>query len=86
MLYRILTENKEREWIERRASQKFSAYTIYEVVGYWSGKAESTLIIEIDSLDEVVDIQVRQLATDIKFKNEQEAILIQRIESRSSLV
>ena len=86
MLYRILTENKKREWIEKLVSEKFNAYTIYETIGHWNGKAESTLIIEIDSLDDVADIQVRRLATDIKFTNGQEAILIQRIESRSSLV
>ena len=89
MIYRILTENKNRQGIENILNRRFSGYTIIESTGYWETKRENSLIVEIDSLDQhesTVRISVYSTAREIKNYNGQESVLVQEITSHSKLV
>lgn len=86
MIYRILTENKNRQAIESICARRFLGFTVTEAKGYWQGKAESSLIIDIDTLGEEGAISVYQTAKEIKEYNNQESVLVQEIQSKSVLI
>jgi len=85
MIYRILTENKNRGRIEAFVCATFDGATIFEAVGIWEGTREKSLVIEIDGQKEDRN-RVLGLARVIKDYNEQQAVLVQEIKSASTLV
>ncbi len=85
MLYRIYTENKNQKTIEKIITNYFDGFTIIKGQGFWKGQKENSLIIEIEvQVDEVE--KVDQIAEDIKHANNQQAVIIQKINSDSWLV
>jgi hypothetical protein len=83
MLYRILTENKNYENTIKLVSSVFSGFTMLAGSGFWQGKEENCLIIEIDT-ENAVD--VCYLAIKIQQQNKQESVLVQRIDCKSTFV
>lgn len=77
MLYRIFTENKNQEEIEKLCSKYFEGYTVIKADGFWRLQKENSLIIEI--VAEEIDAKISALAGDIKKNNNQETVLIQKI-------
>ena len=86
MIYRILTENKNRQGLENILKRRFLGFTVTEATGYWQGAREASLIIDIDTLGEEGKIGVYQTAREIKDYNGQESVLVQEIASTSLLV
>lgn len=86
MIYRILTENINKDEVLKIVNEKFNGYTVYEGVGVWQGKREGNLTIEIDTLGEVGNLQVYHVAYAIKDLNKQECVLVQKIASDSKLI
>lgn len=94
MIYRILTEDKNRAEIVGIVEEHFDSFTIYEAKGYWRGIAENSLVIEIDTLgnaeidkaDNKIEKTITYIAKRIKHVNHQEAVLIQRFDVASQLV
>ena len=85
MFYRIITEDKNRVRIESWVGIFFDSFTAYPAQGYWKGKRENSLIIEIDvSPDDPK--RVSMLADALKYINHQEAVLVQRLEVHSTLI
>ena len=86
-LYRIYTEDKDRQGIIELASTHFKGFTVCPAYGYWEGIPESSIIIEIqvDGTD-IERNQVYKLAQDIKVQNKQQAVLVIEIECTGSLV
>jgi len=82
-LYRICTEDKNRDKVERIVTGCFPGFTIIEAKGYWEGVREDSLVIELVTEDEE---RVNIVATRIKVVNEQQAVLIQRIECDKWLI
>ena len=88
MLYRILTEDKNRLDVQMIVADKFDDFTMLYGDRFYKGKPESALVIEIDTnrfnkrkeCDKVIDIanQIRQI-------NQQESVLVQQISSNSWL-
>lgn len=75
--YRIYTEAKPN--VEALASKIFDGFTVYKAVGYWKGKKESSIVIEVlsESLDiDATEYKVNHLVSVIKRVNEQEAVLV----------
>lgn len=83
MLYRILTENKNHEETVRLVATYFDGFTAIAATGYWQGKPEHSLIVEICPDSKMGDgdarTKIEKLAYAIKKQNEQQAILVQRI-------
>ena len=76
-LYRIYTEDKNRLWIEATAGNYFSGFTIIKTMGYWKGKPEKSLIIEIIAQNAYEHkANINCLCQDIKQFNKQESVLL----------
>ena len=86
MLYRILTEDKNRAGITDIVRQYFCGFTKYAAQGVYTGITEPALIIEIDSLDCTAFDKVRLIAAEIKKLNDQECVLVQKIDCKSEFV
>jgi uncharacterized membrane-anchored protein YitT (DUF2179 family) len=76
MLYRILTELKNKENVAAIMSRYFDGFSLIEATGYWKLHREQSLIVEVetDELD-----KVSSAASKIKKHNCQEAVLIQQL-------
>lgn len=84
MLYRILTERKNQQGIESLASKYFDGFTVYPAIGFWQGRKEGSIILEVET--NLGNQPINQLALDIKALNQQQAILVQRIANSSWLI
>ncbi len=73
MLYRIYTEDIGRDKIIEEVASRFISFTVFDAVGYWKGKAEVTLVIEVITSDSET---LHKLCQWIKWFNQQEAILL----------
>ncbi len=85
MLYRLFTERKNVSWLKQMIAEYFPAFTIIESTGYWSGQSEKSIIIEIDTNLPSDEHHIKEICSKIKGFNHQNAVLIQRIESKSEL-
>ena len=83
MLYRILTERKNTTDIATIVSRHFDGFTMLEGHGYWKLRPEPCLIIEIET-DE--GTKVSTAASEIKHRNLQDAVMVQRIPNNAWLV
>ena len=75
ILYRIYTENIHTEATLKIVSDKLEGFTVLTGIGYWQGKPEATLIIEVEG-SETTRIIVERIATLIKEANHQQAVLV----------
>ena len=82
--FRIYTENKNKEDIQALVSKYFEGFTLYEAKGVWKGKSEPSLVIEVLGHGSLTGI-VREVAEKIKKLNNQEAILVQKIDNHAEL-
>jgi hypothetical protein len=85
MLYRIFTENKNLETVEKIVSRHFTGFTILKADGYWKLIKEGSLIIEVTD-PKIKREAVNKLAAEIKEANTQEAVLVQEIKNHSWLI
>lgn len=74
MIYRIYTEDKNRNKLEKIVATYFHGFTLIPSTGYWEGAKEESLIIEVVGINE--DTKIRQCAEAIKAVNEQQAVLV----------
>ena len=75
-MYRILTEDKNREMIHEILKTRVKGYTITEGTGSWQGVEEKCLAIDL------VDVRLhtaKSIATEIKIWNRQESVLVLEI-------
>ncbi len=86
MLYRILTENKNEYAIIVLVLQYFDNFTVYRGAGVFHGVAEPALVIEIDTGNDNIFDRVRLIAQEIKKLNDQECVLVQKIQCESEFV
>lgn len=75
-MYRIYTEDVNREAIQALADSFFDGYTLVPTIGVWAGTHEASLIIEIagDAKE-----PVHELAHEIKDLNHQQAVLVTHV-------
>jgi len=83
-LYRICTEDKNRKSVETLLSTSFDGFAIFSGVGYWKGKQEKALTIEIFG-DNIGDT-VKFVAHCIKVLNNQESVLITEVECKGEFL
>ena len=72
-MYRILTEDKNREAVYGILDSIVGSYTVTPAIGAWKGTRENALAID---LVDVADYKVREIARRIKTANNQEWVLI----------
>jgi hypothetical protein len=83
MLYRIITERKNKFAIAIIMSQYFPAFTLLDGEGYWKSNPEPSLIIEVET-DDLTQVTIAAIA--IKWRNGQENVMIQEIRNAAWLV
>lgn len=83
MLYRVYTEDIARDKIVAAFAASFDAFTVFTGAGYWKGKPEECLIIEVVTSD---SITLRKVCEWVKWYNKQEAVLIVAIQETSELI
>jgi hypothetical protein len=74
-LYKIYTEDVNREAIEALVQDKFDSFTVQFSTGYYKNQQEKSLTIEILARADAVGT-VRKLARAIKVENQQDAVLL----------
>jgi hypothetical protein len=82
-MYRIYTEDLNREQIEAIIGKSFDSFTVLPAVGYWHGHKENSLVIEVDTDDK---LSVVAAASRIKEQNHQEAVLVTEVNESRMLV
>ena len=88
MLYRITTEdkNQDKALAELILAKGFAGFSIRGQQGYYKGTKENSLVIEIDVFDDGKLVEIYALVKAIKGLLKQECVLLQAIESVSTLI
>jgi len=84
-IYRIYTENVNRDDIVKIAGEYFQGFTLLDGVGFWQGTPEQSLIIEIIGTEKDA-ANVELVAYKIKKNNCQQAVLVQEANITANLV
>jgi hypothetical protein len=79
-VYRIYTEDFNRQAVVSAVSETFDSFTLHETTGYFKGKAEKSIVIEIVEAREE-DIAV--VATAIRAINGQKTVLVMGLRGRA---
>jgi len=86
MLYRIQTENKHKKFIERLVSEYFAGFSTYTQTGYWQGKREKSLCIEIVTDSSAAALKINRICKAICGYNKQDCVLVQVIPAEVKLI
>jgi hypothetical protein len=78
--YKIYTERKNVKAVSQLVSEHYGGFMIYFTKGYWQGKPERSMVIEIlcdgTSVD---DASIGRLCQKIKGLNRQEVVFLTKI-------
>lgn len=85
-LYRIHTEDVNRNQIENIVSKYFEGYTVISATGFWKLEREQTLIIEIIGESIKCYSKIEAIAREIKEVNSQESVLVFTIAGTGFLI
>jgi len=72
-MYRIYTEDKNRESIFRILDAEVDGYTVTPSIGCWKGQREASLAIDLLGIPKSV---AESIAKQIKAANQQESVLL----------
>jgi hypothetical protein len=72
-VYRIYTEDVNRETVIDLVATKFGSFNLSTAKGYWNGVAEESLIVEVITDDGET---IRGIAAKIRDYNKQDAVLV----------
>lgn len=76
-LYRIFTEDKNRNNIHALVAKQFDGFTAYAAQGFWQGQAEPSYVVEILAEGTAVSqAKVVAVAAAIRQHNAQESVLV----------
>ena len=82
-IHRIYTEDKRRATIVRVISKQFESFTLQPTTGYYSGKPEKSIVLEIVGAKES---QVKWLAARIREINRQASVLVITLNGRTKRI
>jgi hypothetical protein len=82
-MYRILTEDKNREAILSILDAHVEGYTVTPSIGSWRGVREASLAIDLLGVPKVT---VESIAAEIKARNEQESVLVLSLTAQTTFV
>lgn len=76
---RIYTENMNYQHVMDLACQHFNGcFNVTNMRGYWQGKAENSLVVEVLSDSPDIDTWTQAFCFDVKRDNKQECCLVTR--------
>lgn len=80
MLARIFTEDVNRAGILSTVGRYFDGFTVIESLGFWRGKREKSLVIEVvcEGKDQA---KVEAICREINLANKQECCMVQYLET-----
>ena len=79
-IHRIYTEDKRRATMVRAISKQFDNFTLQPTTGYYRGKPEKSIVLEIVGAKES---QVKWLAARIREINRQASVLVITLNGRT---
>ena len=82
-IFRIYTEEKNKREIVRLTGKTFDNFTMQPTLGYYKGKPEKSIVIEIIGARAS---EVRKLALSIKKMNGQKSVLTLKIRGQSKII
>jgi hypothetical protein len=82
-IHRIYTEDKRRATIVRAIAKQFESFTLQPTTGYYRGKPEKSIVLEIVGANES---QVKWLAARIREINRQASVLVITLNGRSKKI
>ena len=85
MLYRIFTEDMNRNKLHRLVGQYFDGFTSFVAQGFGKGVQEPSRVIEIVAERDDI-LAIKTLCHEIKRLNDQESVLLQAIELKSCFI
>lgn len=86
-LYRIYTEDINRDSIIRLCSDTFESFTVLHGTGVWNGNHENSLVVEvIGHYSPTLQLDICLVARGIKELNNQQAILVTKSKIDGELV
>ena len=74
----------EKEKAEAIIGKFFDGFTAFEVIGYWKGTKEKTLLIEV--ITEVEAVVITRIAKELKQELKQEKILVEILNSTAVFI
>ena len=81
-IFRIYTEEKNKRDIVRLAGEAFDNFTLQPTLGYYKGKPEKSIVIEIIGAREPA---VKELALSIKTMNGQKSVLTMKLRGQAKI-
>lgn len=81
-VYRIYTEDVRRKEIIKATSEKFDNFTLHPTTGFYDGRAEKSIVIEIVK---ATDERIESLARRIQELNGQKTILIMSLRGEAAV-
>jgi hypothetical protein len=72
-IYRLYTQDRNKRGILRLTSQQFESFTLQPILGYYRGKSERSIVLEIVG---AADREVKKLARRIGAMNGQTSVLV----------
>lgn len=91
-VYRIYTEDVNREEIKALADETLPAYTLFNGEGRWRGVSENSIMLEYIDFGELflsekdTESVIKGLARSIKTANKQQAVLVTIEDERAEMV
>jgi len=82
-IHRIYTEDKRRATMVRAISKQFDNFTLQPTTGYYRGRPEKSIVLEIVGAKES---QVKWLAARIREINRQASVLVITLNGRTKKI
>jgi hypothetical protein len=82
-IHRIYTEDVRRKAVVRAISKRFTSFTLQPTTGYYSGKSEKSIVLEIVG---AADNEIKWLAAEIRKINQQSSVLVVTMTGRTKKI
>jgi hypothetical protein len=82
-IHRIYTEDVRRKSVVRAISKRFASFTLQPTTGYYSGKPEKSIVLEIV---DAADSEIKWLAAEIRKINQQSSVLVVTMTGRTKKI
>jgi hypothetical protein len=82
-IHRIYTEDVRRKAVVRAISKRFPSFTLQPTTGYYSGKPEKSIVLEIVDAGES---EIKWLAAEIRKINQQSSVLVVTMTGRTKKI